>query len=129
MYIESRAYVSNLRQKLVCGSPLLAPRMRYYEWYSRALVPGTHFVQVVQTLTSMTALHVLPGVAELMTLQALTTPSTHVAACLLAPPPHFRACVCVSQVADGADMCDDFVRKVPAAPGILTTCSRHIVVV
>jgi hypothetical protein len=38
--------VSNLRQKLVCGSPLLAPRMRYYEWYSRALVPGTHFVQV-----------------------------------------------------------------------------------
>lgn len=47
MYIESRAYVSNLRQKLVCGSPLLAPRMHYYEWYSRALVPGTHFVQVM----------------------------------------------------------------------------------
>jgi Glycosyl transferase family 90 len=46
VYIESRAYVSNLRQKLVCGSPLLAPRMHYYEWYSRALVPGTHFVQV-----------------------------------------------------------------------------------
>ena len=46
VYIESRAYVSNLRQKLMCGSPLLAPRMHYYEWYSRALVPGTHFVQV-----------------------------------------------------------------------------------
>ncbi len=46
MYIESRAYVSNLRQKLVCGSPLLAPRMTYYEWWSRALQPGVHFVEV-----------------------------------------------------------------------------------
>jgi Glycosyl transferase family 90 len=50
VYIESRAYVSNLRQKLVCGSPLLAPRMHHYEWYSRALVPGTHFVQVALTI-------------------------------------------------------------------------------
>ena len=46
MYIESRAYVSNLRQKLACGSPVLAPRMTYYEWWSRALTPGVHFVEV-----------------------------------------------------------------------------------
>jgi hypothetical protein len=56
VYIESRAYVSNLRQKLVCGSPLLAPRLHHYEWYSRALVPGTHFVQVA--IANMTAVHI-----------------------------------------------------------------------
>ena len=46
MYIESKAYVSNLRLKLICGSPVLAPQMTYYEWWSRALQPGTHFIQV-----------------------------------------------------------------------------------
>ena len=45
MYIESQAYASNLRQKLVCGSPVLALQMTHYEWWSRALQAGTHFIQ------------------------------------------------------------------------------------
>lgn len=40
------AYASNLRQKMATGSVVLAVRMHYYEWWSRALKPGVHFVEV-----------------------------------------------------------------------------------
>lgn len=30
----------------ICGSVLVALRMQYHEWWSRALVPGQHFVEV-----------------------------------------------------------------------------------
>ena len=46
MYIESQAYASNLRQKMVCGSVLVALHTEYFEWYHPALVPGQHYVQV-----------------------------------------------------------------------------------
>mmetsp|Transcript_524 Transcript_524/g.1576 ORF Transcript_524/g.1576 Transcript_524/m.1576 type:complete len:1117 (-) Transcript_524:961-4311(-) len=45
-YLECEAYTTNLRQKLATGSPLLSPTMQYWEWWSRALVPGKHFVEV-----------------------------------------------------------------------------------
>lgn len=44
--MESRAYVSNLRQKMATGAVVLAVQMHYYEWWSRALKPGIHFVEV-----------------------------------------------------------------------------------
>ena len=46
LYVESKAYVSNLRQKMATGALVLAVRMHYYHWWSRALKPGIHFVQV-----------------------------------------------------------------------------------
>ena len=46
VYIESQAYASNLRQKMVCGSVLVALRTEYWEWYAPALVPGRDYVQV-----------------------------------------------------------------------------------
>lgn len=30
----------------VCGSVLVAPRLQYWEWWTRALVPGEHYVEV-----------------------------------------------------------------------------------
>ena len=46
MYIESDAWVTNLKQKLACGSILVSNKMEYYEWFTRALQPGLHYVQV-----------------------------------------------------------------------------------
>ena len=46
MYIESDAWVTNLKQKLACGSILISNKMEYYEWFTRALQPGLHYVQV-----------------------------------------------------------------------------------
>ena len=46
MYIESDSYASNLKQKLVCGSVLVALRMEYWEWYARGLEAGKHFVEL-----------------------------------------------------------------------------------
>lgn len=45
-YLECEAYTTNLRQKLATGSPLMSPTMQYWEWWSRALVPGKHFIEV-----------------------------------------------------------------------------------
>ena len=44
-YIESSAWSTNLKQKLASGSPVLAIVPRYPEWFSRALVLGTHYVK------------------------------------------------------------------------------------
>ena len=46
MYIESDAWVTNLKQKLACGSILISNKMEYYEWFTRALQPGVHYVEV-----------------------------------------------------------------------------------
>ena len=46
MYIESDAWVTNLKQKLACGSILVSNKMEYYEFFTRALQPGLHYVQV-----------------------------------------------------------------------------------
>lgn len=46
MYIESKAWVTNLKQKLACGSILVSNKMEYYEFFTRALKPGVHYVEV-----------------------------------------------------------------------------------
>eukprot|EP00887_Chlorella_sp_A99_P007639 scaffold20.g7639.t1 len=46
VYIESDAYASNLKQKLACGSLLVALKMEYWEFYGRALQPGQHYVEI-----------------------------------------------------------------------------------
>lgn len=103
MYIESRAYVSNLRQKLVCGSALLAPRMHYYEWWSRALIPGTHFVQV-GLLMATPQVAVFVGAVGC---RRRSAGGTTWLGCRAA-----TAADVLAQVSDGPDMCDDFVQKV-----------------
>ncbi|PSC76631.1 O-glucosyltransferase 1-like [Micractinium conductrix] len=45
-YIESNSYASNLKQKLACGSVLLAPHPQHWEWFGRAMKPGQHYVEV-----------------------------------------------------------------------------------
>jgi hypothetical protein len=46
MYIESDAWVTNLKQKLACGSVLMSNQMDFFEFFTRALKPGVHFVEV-----------------------------------------------------------------------------------
>ncbi|EIE18997.1 hypothetical protein COCSUDRAFT_54837 [Coccomyxa subellipsoidea C-169] len=46
MYIESDAWVTNLKQKLACGSVLMSNQMEFFEFFTRALQPGVHFVEV-----------------------------------------------------------------------------------
>ena len=46
MYIESHAWVTNLKQKLACGSILVSNKMEYFEFFTRALKPGVHYVEV-----------------------------------------------------------------------------------
>ena len=46
MYIESKAWVTNLKQKLACGSILISNKMEYFEFFTRALKPGIHYVEV-----------------------------------------------------------------------------------
>eukprot|EP00887_Chlorella_sp_A99_P001327 scaffold14.g1327.t1 len=45
-YLESQAYSSSLKQRLACGSVLVAPKPRFYEFWTRALQPGVHYVEV-----------------------------------------------------------------------------------
>ena len=46
MYLESGAWASNFKQKLACGSVVLAVAPTHFEFFSRALVPGLHYVAV-----------------------------------------------------------------------------------
>ena len=46
MYIESDAWVTNLKQKLACGSVLMSNQMEFYEFFTRALVPGVHYIEI-----------------------------------------------------------------------------------
>ena len=45
-YLESEAWVTNLRLKLASGSVLLSNVMRFHEFFTRALVPGYHYVEM-----------------------------------------------------------------------------------
>ncbi len=46
MHIESHAWTTNTKQKMACGSVFVSHRLEYYEWFTRALKPGIHFVEV-----------------------------------------------------------------------------------
>lgn len=46
MYIESDAWVTNLKQKLACGSVLMSNQMEFFEFFTRALKPGVHYIEV-----------------------------------------------------------------------------------
>ena len=46
MYLESGAWATNFKQKLACGSVVLAVAPTHFEFFSRALVPGLHYVAV-----------------------------------------------------------------------------------
>ena len=46
MYIESDAWVTNLKQKLACGSVLMSNKMEFFEFFTRALKPGVHYIEV-----------------------------------------------------------------------------------
>ena len=46
MYIEADAWATNLKQKLACGSVLMSAKMEFYEFFTRALQPNIHYVEV-----------------------------------------------------------------------------------
>lgn len=46
IYIESAGWSASLKYRLACGSVLLQVAPRLWEWFSRGLVRGTHFLQV-----------------------------------------------------------------------------------
>ena len=63
MHIESHAWTTNTKQKMACGSVFVSHRLEYYEWFTRALKPGIHFVEVdpdticVDTATKVSLAH------------------------------------------------------------------------
>ena len=63
MHIESHAWTTNTKQKMACGSVFVSHRLEYYEWFTRALKPGIHFVEVdpdticVDTATKVSFAH------------------------------------------------------------------------
>ena len=44
--LESGAWTTNMKQKLSCGSVLLSNKLFFYDFFTRALKPGVHFVEV-----------------------------------------------------------------------------------
>ena len=44
IYLESGAWATNLKQKLISGSPVIAVKPRFPDFFSRALHPGEHFL-------------------------------------------------------------------------------------
>lgn len=46
MYLESKAWATNFKQKLACGSVVLAVQPTHFEFFSRALAAGVHYVEV-----------------------------------------------------------------------------------
>lgn len=44
VYLQSNAWSTNFKQKVACGSVVVVPSMDYYEFWTRALVPGRHYV-------------------------------------------------------------------------------------
>ena len=44
--MESNAWATNFKQKLACGSVVLAIKPRFFEFFSRALRPGVHYLEV-----------------------------------------------------------------------------------
>ena len=46
VYLESMAWSTNGRHKFSCGSVVISNKMGYYEFFTRALKPGVHYVEV-----------------------------------------------------------------------------------
>ncbi len=46
LYLESMAWSTNGRHKFSCGSVIISNKMGYYEFFTRALQPGVHYVEV-----------------------------------------------------------------------------------
>lgn len=46
VYLESLAWSTNGRHKFSCGSVVISNKMGYYEFFTRALKPGVHYVEV-----------------------------------------------------------------------------------
>ncbi|KAL3133656.1 hypothetical protein ABBQ32_008167 [Trebouxia sp. C0010 RCD-2024] len=46
VYLESMAWSTNGRHKFSCGSVVISNKMGYYEFFTRELKPGVHFVEV-----------------------------------------------------------------------------------
>ena len=46
VYLESMAWSTNGRHKFSCGSVIISNKMGYYEFFTRALQPGVHYVEV-----------------------------------------------------------------------------------
>ena len=62
MYIEADAWATNLKQKLACGSVLMSAKMEFYEFFTRALQPNVHYVEVsTKDMCQDTASKVLTG--------------------------------------------------------------------
>ncbi|KDD72835.1 glycosyl hydrolase, partial [Helicosporidium sp. ATCC 50920] len=56
-HIEAQAHPQTLRHRLACGSLVLSYSADYWEWWTRALEPGTHFIRLFayeQELCSVT---------------------------------------------------------------------------
>lgn len=45
-YLEGKAWSTNLKQKLACGSVVLAPKLEFYEFWTRGLETGRHYLEV-----------------------------------------------------------------------------------
>ncbi|KAL4430014.1 hypothetical protein ABPG77_004384 [Micractinium sp. CCAP 211/92] len=45
-YMESMAWSTSFKHKLSCGSVVMLPVMEYFEFYSRALQPGMHYIEL-----------------------------------------------------------------------------------
>lgn len=46
VYLESLAWSTNGRHKFSCGCVVISNKMGYYEFFTRALKPGVHYVEV-----------------------------------------------------------------------------------
>ena len=46
VYLESMAWSTNGRHKFSCGSVVMSNKMGYYEFFTRELKPGVHYVEV-----------------------------------------------------------------------------------
>lgn len=46
VYLESMAWSTNGRHKFSCGSVVISNKMGYYEFFTRELKPGVHYVEV-----------------------------------------------------------------------------------
>ena len=44
--MESNAWATNFKQKLACGSVVIAIKPRFFEFFTRALRPGVHYLEV-----------------------------------------------------------------------------------
>lgn len=78
LHIEGLSHDQSLRHRLACGSLVVAYAMEYWEWWSRALVPGEHYVRLTneedhicnETAAALTDLNTLYGTVGRQALKA-----------------------------------------------------------